>query len=518
MCAPIGVFLAKQQFFHRALMPDDSSLEELRRENSALRRELARIRAGRAYQLTLWLQRKYQTSSIIRFAADRLARPWALRLFSTRTTEKQANRIAQAIAESPLFDPEYCSKELSLSKTPASHLEAALEFMRSPVDACLDPGPLFSSAYYLEQNPDVAGAQIHAFAHFVQYGINEGRRALDPSRVEAFLARQSDATSTSLEQLIPADREVCVYVHEEGNFFFADIAEHIRLLFYQLGYDVRPSETPAPTQTDIVVAPHEFMVIGAGASWPSERVKSAIYVNTEQWQTSWFSLALNFIRQSTTGVMDINPNSAAALETLGFRSVFLPLLPWPGSPFYAAANSEMRDATTRLKLIRPRASTPDFLLRPYDILFVGVSNDRRDHVLGELSDHLARWSCFIHCPQLSGPLQTDNPDALSAGELNELASRSKIVLNIHRDSVSYFEWHRIVLTGIANGSVVVTEVCHSNQYLKAGVHYLECAIEDMGEFLQFLLETDEGRRKLESIVQNVSDLRSQFEEGSWQWN
>ena len=157
-------------------------------------------------------------------------------------------------------------------------------------------------------------------------------------------------------------------------------------------------------------------------------------------------------------------------------------------------------------------------MRPYDILFVGVSNHRRDHVLGELSGYLARWPSFVHCPTLSGPLQPDNPNALSAAELNELASRAKIMLNIHRDNVSYFEWHRIVLTGVANGSVVVTEACHSNQYLEAGVHYLECAIEDMGEFLEFLVDSDEGRKKLEIVSQNVADLRTRFEEGMWHWN
>jgi len=516
----IGVVLANQPFFHRASMPDDSTLEELRRENAILRRELARIKSGRAYQLALTLKRKSQTSSLMRFVAERFARPVAERLLATRPTEKQSNQMVQAIAESPLFDPDYCAKELSLSKTAESRLEAALEFTKRHVDECRDPGPLFSSSYYLAQNPDVVGSQLHAFAHFVLYGTNEGRRALDPSRVEAFLSRHGDTTSTSLEQLIPTDRAVSIYVHETGNFFFADIAEYIRLLLSHLGYDVQPSEKPVPIQTDIVVAPHEFMVIGAGAEWSPERTKAAIYVNTEQWQTSWFSLALNFVQQSNAGVIDINPNSAAALETLGFRSAFLPLLPWPGSPFNTntASHSELRDSTTRLKFLRPPASPPDYFVRPYDILFVGVSNHRRDHVLGELSGYLTRWPCFIHCPQLSGPLQPDNPNALSVRELNELASRSKIMLNIHRDSVSYFEWHRIVLTGIANGSVVVTETCHSNQYLKAGVHYLECAIEDMGEFLQFLLETDEGQRKLESVVQSASDLRSRFEEGAWQWN
>ena len=499
-------------------MPDNATLEELRRENAILRRELAHIKAGRAYHFALWLQKKYQASTLMRFAAERVARPLAHRLLTSETNEDQAIQIAQAIAESPLFDPAHGANDLAISKMPVSRFDAALDFAMSPVDEYRDPGPLFSSSYYLEKNPDLVGSQFHAITHFVLYGMKEGRQALEPSRVDAFLANQSHATSTSLQQLIPADRAICVHVYPQGNFFFADIAEHIRLLLNHLGYDVQPKEISAQTQTDIVVAPHEFMVIGAGAGWSPERTRAAIYVNTEQWQTSWFSLTLNFVQQSNAGVIDINPNSAAAFEALGFRSAFLPLLPSPGSPFDTAALPGIRDTTTRLKYLRPPASTPDYFMRPYDILFVGVSNHRRDHVLGELSGYLARWPSFVHCPTLSGPLQPDNPNALSAAELNELASRAKIMLNIHRDNVSYFEWHRIVLTGVANGSVVVTEACHSNQYLEAGVHYLECAIEDMGEFLEFLVDSDEGRKKLEIVSQNVADLRTRFEEGMWHWN
>lgn len=499
-------------------MSNNETLEDLRRENAILKRELARIKAGRAYHFALWLQGKYQSSSFMKFAAERVSRPIMRRLLTSESNEHQAMEIAEAIAQSPLFDPNHIAQDIALSRMPTSRFDAALEFARSPVEEYRDPGPLFSSSYYLEQNPDLVGSQFHPFTHFVLYGMKEGRRALQPSRVDAFLAKQSHATSTSLEQLIPAERPVCVHVYSQGNFFFVDIAEHIRLLLAHLGYDVEPKENSGRTPIEIVVAPHEFMVIGAGAEWPPERTRAAIYVNTEQWQTSWFSLTLNFILQSNAGVIDINPNSAAALEALGFQSAFLPLLPSPGSPFDTGTNSEIRDSTTRLKYLRSAASTPDYLARPYDILFVGVSNDRRDHVLGELSRYLSRWPSFVHCPQVSGPLKPDNPNALSAGELNELASRTKIMLNIHRDNVNYFEWHRIVLTGVANGSVVVTEACHSNQYLKAGIHYLECSLEDMGDYLEFLLESDEGQKILRTVSKNVADLRARFKGGMWNWN
>ena len=40
----------------------------------------------------------------------------------------------------------------------------------------------------------------------------------------------------------------------------------------------------------------------------------------------------------------------------------------------------------------------------------------------------------------------------------------------------------------------------------------------MGEFLEFLVDSDEGRKKLEIVSQNVADLRTRFEEGMWHWN
>ena len=78
-----------------------------------------------------------------------------------------------------------------------------------------------------------------------------------------------------------------------------------------------------------------------------------------------------------------------------------------------------------------------------------------------------------------------------------IAQRAKIVLNIHRDWIGYFEWPRMVMGGFWQGACVVSDPGLFNPIFDAGTHYLEASLRHIGELLAWLLETEEGREKLD---------------------
>lgn len=64
------------------------------------------------------------------------------------------------------------------------------------------PDPLFDAAYYLSQNPDIAAAGLNPLVHFEQYGWREGR---DPSLLFSsakYLAANPDVKATGIDPLL----------------------------------------------------------------------------------------------------------------------------------------------------------------------------------------------------------------------------------------------------------------------------------------------------------------------------
>jgi hypothetical protein len=71
------------------------------------------------------------------------------------------------------------------------------------------------------------------------------------------------------------------------------------------------------------------------------------------------------------------------------------------------------------------------------------------------------------------------------------------VLNLHRDWIGYFEWPRMVMGGFWQGACVVSDPGLFNPIFDTDVHYLEASLRHIGELLGWLLETEEGREKLD---------------------
>lgn len=413
--------------------------------------------------------------------------------------------LRAAIARTGLFDQQwYVGRYGQLIQYRDDLL---LDYLSSFVaDPNRDPGPLFSTEYYASTHQDV---RDHPLIHFALHGIREGRPAFPASKVNSMFDGIEVPQGCELADLIDASRPAVVLYWEDGNFFFTEIAEYTATYLQQMGIkaEARPDvpESELGGLNVIIVAPHEFCVYGPGREWARSNLERAVYLNTEQWHTSWFVLAFGFLLQSGKAI-DINPASVAALSTLGLKSAFLPLLPIEGSCF-AHPDHPLSEGLTRYKAVKPLDYPADIVERPYDLLFVGVSNPRRAKALASLAPVLQQFDCFVHTPVFHRPVRPGDPDMIGNGDLAQLARNSKILLNIHQGESHYFEWHRLVLSGIMEGCVVVTEKCHPTGVLVAGEHYLEASVEQMGSVIDKLLTTEEGQERLRRIHSNCRELR-----------
>ena len=404
-----------------------------------------------------------------------------------------------------LFDPAwYCARHGLGEMAPA---DAVVDYLReSTFDPLRDPGPLFSGAWYILRHDDLRG--IHPLEHVLRFGLREGRALFDPVAADAFMAGAAGEGLAPLAGFFAADRRVVVLCWKDGNFFFEDIARYLVSHLGRLGFvaELRHDDGGLADEGHdfVVVAPHEYCVHGPGAQWGAARRAAAIHVNTEQWHTGWFALALGKMLDSRRA-LDINPASARGLARLGISAGFLPLLPAAGGPF-DVPRAGLTAQTTALRDVLPLSWPEDAAARPYDVLFVGTMNDRRGEVLARLAPQLAGRDCFIHAPRLAGPVTASHPDMIPAADVAQLARNAKVLLNIHQGESRYFPWHRLFLAGIAEGCVVVTEPCVATGVLVAGVHYLEAEAGEMGAMLDWLLGTDDGRARMAAVRRDCAAL------------
>lgn len=417
--------------------------------------------------------------------------------------------LLPVILSSRLFDPVWYAKTYKMHGTPTELLEDYL--LMSVKDPLRDPGPLFSGIFYTLENPDTRGVQ--PLEHYVGYGMREGRRAFRASAADRFMVDAPAPPLPVMADYLAPGRKVVVLHWNKGNFFFTDIARYVTETIAALGFEVAMLTDHAGLDLDeteiVVVAPHEYCVHGPGAHFPDVVAARVVHINTEQWHTSWFSLALDKMRVSKRA-LDINPLSARGLSRLGIHAGFLPLLPRANGVFDFERAALSRQVTD-LRAVKPLTFPARFEDRPYDILFAGALNNRRAGALAALAPALSSYDCFLHAPRLTGPITSNNPNMINSRDLAQLAKNAKILLNIHQGDSHYFEWHRLVLTGIAQGCVPVTESCSDIGIVRPDEHYVAVPIEEMADRIAWLLDTAAGQRELARLHDNGRALMARLE-------
>jgi hypothetical protein len=320
-------------------------------------------------------------------------------------------------------------------------------------------------------------------------------------------------TTRVTKLLKPGDSGVhlhfALYTSSQGNYFFHEIRDLIAAGLRELGITVEIRDEGRGfallANWHLVIAPHEFFELGAGkhlaaGSWP----KNLVLFNTEQPSSQWLPLAMQHFKRATV-IWDIDFDSSLRIRKRGYVCDHLPL--------GHVAGSELFREVYRLPLIEETRQLSSqardqsgfsrcFETRPIDLLFLGHGSSRRESYFTRHAGRFSKFNHFFHTPAATQPLipgQTTNMNTqVSVG----LSQRSKILLNIHHGVDRYFEWHRIVLLGIAQRTLVVTEPCSIAPPFQANLDYVEAPLDEIPERIEYYLESASGRIEGQRIIEH----------------
>ncbi len=427
----------------------------------------------------------------------------------------------------PLFDSAYYLERYPDVR--AADLNPLAHYIEFGAVEGRDPHPLFSTRFYLEQHPELNVQQASPLQHFFAHGVWQDRKAWPvgralhltspyiekPEAVETFRASETRPGSRSSRRPL----SIGVSSSSEGNYFFREIRDLLVAGLEAAGATAVACDEHSLQSADashhLIVAPHEFFVLGRGTRLAQNPIASGqIVLNTEQLQSQWFIRALPYLLRARHA-LDMNAQTAGAVGRLGIASSFLPLgfvagcrlfdrpLDLPQLPALEGLSAEVRRFDTRTD--RGLAG------RPLDLLFIGGLTQRRAEFFARAAPVFSRLRHFFHIPEVRGPLVTGKSAALTTEAALELSRRSKILLNVHQET-SYFEWHRIVMHGIWQKTLVVSEPCFRVPGFRPGEHYLEYPLEQIPAAIDRLLGTDEGARQADEVREaGYALLRERFD-------
>ena len=385
----------------------------------------------------------------------------------------------------------------------ASGVNPLLHYCEEGFKVGREPSPLFSGQLYIWRYPDVPAPGLNPLSHFLKFGKAEGKKAIpipghngsvhitgSPGPESDHLFSYMDDSDEDL--ILPS--KVAIGASSRGNFFMAEIANMMENAFRKLGVQARrfnenEARGVAQDEAVVVVAPHEFFLLGEGPA-AFEALKgqpTLVMVNTEQLQTKWFLEARKYL-SSATAVFDISYESAQQIANSGATAFFLPLgysdyidRAFDGSPDSAHPLLQHMSATMLGTL---PVSYPE---RPIDVLFVGTSSPRRNSFFAGNARYFANKNTFIYLPAGDSPFLPDEARTIDFATFVGLVRRSKILLNIHRDAVPYLEWQRIVTLGIAQRTLVITDHCEPEPCIQANLDYLDAPLEGIPALCELAL-------------------------------
>lgn len=317
------------------------------------------------------------------------------------------------------------------------------------------------------------------------------------------------------------DHVVSLFVSSRGNIFFREMAEILAAGFRATGATVRIlDETEEirlpddPRHHSIVLSPHEFFVLGDGPKRATRAFlnRSSLWV-AEQPGTEFFAICLWFSRYARR-LLDINPLTALAWGELGIAARTLPLGHVDGMPEFAdRLDFETADVRAALapEARRPISIDAPLADRPLDVFFNGVLTHRRELFFARNAFLFSQLRCAMYMPSPHAPVSTKLPSSLGARDATALAQRSRILLNVHRGEMPYLEWHRLIVRGIWQKTLVVSEPSFRIPIFEPGVHYVECELDEMPRKIDWLLRTEAGRNEAEEMRTRAFELlKSRF--------
>ena len=366
---------------------------------------------------------------------------------------------------------------------------------------------LFDREFYARTYADVAKSGLDPLHHYMRVGIHAGRAFTSVENIARLwreVLRESDAPPPQATGDLSRFR-AAVYVSSAGNFFMTEIARVLMAGFADAGVaatllDEKAKPLDGATH-HIVVAPHEFFVLAEGRRWATDEfVSRAILFSTEQIQTQWFARSLAFLLRAKA-VADMNGQNAAILRRAGIRAVAVQ----PGyTPSFAPFQPQQDVSRLEAFAGQSRAvrefdvTTPPLAARPLDVLFLGSASPRREKILAACAPKFAALNTFLYCTKMTRPLDAASSPTASSEVTAALLQRARVLVNIHRDDYTYFEWWRL-MQAFWHRTLVVTEPCFPHPVFRAGEHYLEEAPRHIPHLVEWLVRSPEGEARAEEI-------------------
>lgn len=303
---------------------------------------------------------------------------------------------------------------------------------------------------------------------------------------------------------------VAVYASSVGNYFFSEIRDLIGGGFQKLGFDVE-----LRTETDgfapeadwhIVVAPHDFFYLGKGLVlrdqvWPL----NTILLNTEQSSTTWFVSAYKCFSRAYA-IWDMNNQSAKRLSSQCSFVSYFPLGYVPHSIFSEEILQLPEHAGTCFLestiLDRSHREHP-FQSRPIDVFFIGHASQRRQEFFAKYAEVFSKYHCYFHMNTLGEPVVPGKTTFMDTPTVIGLEQRSKIILNIHHGDDIYFEWHRIVMHGIWQKALVISEPCSPAPPFQPNKDFVMVALDEIPQKVEFFLTDERGIQEAQAIREHA---------------
>ncbi len=260
----------------------------------------------------------------------------------------------------------------------------------------------------------------------------------------------------------------CFVSASRQNVFFAELLDALAEELARTGVAIERAVDHFPAARDglvYVFVPHELLPLLMADAHPSDaQLRRSVTICTEQPGTHWFEETAEVCARAASTV-DINRLGVSTLRKRGVDARFLQLgyTPrwdrWHGAP----------DAA-----------------RPTDVVLLAGATPRRLDAVARCGRVLARKSCELHLPEALVPHRAGSASFIAGTRKWELLARSRVILNIHRGELGYFEWQRAV-EAIANGCVLVSEHSLGFEPLIPGEHFISASFENLDVALEAAL-------------------------------
>lgn len=262
------------------------------------------------------------------------------------------------------------------------------------------------------------------------------------------------------------------------NAFFDELLDAVEYAVAAAGVPVRRQVDcfPDPEEGEVFLfVPHEYVALTEPESHPGPgHLARTVAFQTEQPGTQWFEIALDWCRRSAATV-DLNVSGAHALRLRGIQASHVPIGYTPGWDAWGGDSESARDL---------------------DVVVLAGHTPRRASSLARLAPTLSRLRCHLTVSDGTSPIQAGDPGVLFGEALSRHLARARIVLNVHRSELAYFEWHRAVRAAI-NGAVFVTEHSLDADPLRPGRDYVAASEHSLPHVIELLLGDDGMRQRLQ---------------------